>query len=150
MGKLKLEVRRCVEEDGVRCREIIECGEHKIEEAHQMYSSSPTPFDFEAIDIDSIMALMECGKHYSVEELVGQFGVSADTAKSLLGPRSYIDIPSEVAESELLQATDAIFDNGDLCECAEPFSGDLPLNEITEFSDEELERMIYELKHAFD
>lgn len=78
------------------------------------------------------------------------FGISENAARSLLAPRDSIDVPIAIAESETDEVTESIFDDADLCESAGPFNSDLPLYETTEFSDEELGRMVYELKHAFD
>lgn len=146
MGKLKLEIRHCIKQDRLIDQEIVECGQEKIEEVRQIAFSSLDPFDIEAIDIDDIMALMECGKQYSVEELVEQFGISIDTVKALLAPHDFIDIPDVIAESENTGVIDSVFSNVDLHNSAEPF----PLNGVVEFSDEELARMVYELEHAFD
>lgn len=150
MGKLKLETQRRVEHDSMRGQEIVECGEQKIDEVRQIYSPSRSPFDFEVIGIDDIAVLMECGKQYSVEELVSQFGISVDVAESLLAPRNCIDILNTIAEDETTEAIDSVFSDADLSESAEPVDGDLPLNEIAEFSDEELAQMVYELEHAFN
>lgn len=123
------------------------CGRGEISE------SSPILTAIEAIDLDDVSCLLPTGRKcsdYSVSELVEMFGISENAARSLLAPRDSIDIPNAIAESETDEVTESVFDDADLCESAEPFNGDLPLNETTEFSDEELERMVYELKHAFD
>lgn len=152
MGKLKLETQRRVEHDRMRGQEIVECGEERLEEA-EAYAHAPifNPLeDIEAIDIDDITALMECGKKYTVEELVEQFGISVDAAKAVLAPCNHIDIAKAIAEAENTEAIDSVFSDADLSESAEPFDDNLPLNKITEFSDEELAQMVYELEHAFD
>lgn len=123
------------------------CGKGGISESSQILAA------IEAIDLDDVTCLLPTGRKcsdYSVSELVEMFGISENAARSLLAPRDSIDVPNAIAESETDEVTESVFDDADLCESAEPFNGDLPLNETTEFSDEELERMVYELKHAFD
>lgn len=152
MGKLKLEAQRRVEQERLRSQEIVECGEERLEEA-ESYTHAPifNPLeDIEAIDIDDITALMECGKKYTVEELVEQFGISVDAAKSVLASCDHIDIAKTIAEAENTEAIVSIFENADEHETAESSDSDLPLNESWDYSDEELARMVYELEHAFD
>lgn len=123
------------------------CGKGGILESSQILAA------IEAIDLDDVTCLLPTGRKcsdYSVSELVKMFGIYENAARSLLVPRDSIDVPNTIAESETDEVTEISFDDVDLCESAEPFNGDLPLNETTEFSDEELERMVYELKHAFD
>ena len=123
------------------------CGKGGISESSQILAA------IEAIDLDDVTCLFPTGRKcsdYSVSELVEMFGISENAARSLLAPRDSIDVPNAIAESETDEVTESVFDDADLCESAEPFNGDLSLNETTEFSDEELERMVYELKHAFD
>lgn len=123
------------------------CGKGGILESSQILAA------IEAIDLDDVTCLLPTRRKcsdYSVSELVEMFGIYENAARSLLVPRDSIDVPNTIAESETDEVTEISFDDVDLCESAEPFNGDLPLNETTEFSDEELERMVYELKHAFD
>lgn len=123
------------------------CGKGGILESSQIFAA------IEAIDLDDVTCLLPTGRKcsdYSVSELVEMFGIYENAARSLLVPRDSIDVPNTIAESETDEVTEISFDDVDLCESAEPFNGDLPLNETTEFSDEELERIVYELKHAFD
>lgn len=56
-----------------------------------------------------------------------------------------------ISKSSLILAAIEVIDldDADLCDSAEPFNGNLSLNETTEFSNEELEQIVYELKHAF-
>ena len=150
MGKLKLEAQRRVEQERLRSLEIVECGEERLEEA-EAYAHAPifNPLeDIEAIDIDDITALMECGKKYTVEELVEQFDISVDAARSVLAPCNHI--AKAIAEAENTEAIVSIFENADEHEAAESSDSDLPLNESCDYSDEELARMVYELEHAFD
>ena len=152
MGKLKLEAQRRVEQDRLQSQEIVECGEERLEEA-ESYAHAPifNPLeDIEAIDIDDITVLMECGKKYTVEELVEQFGISVDAAKSVLAPCDSTDIGKAIAEAENTEAIVSIFENADEHEAAESSDSDLPLNESWDYSDEERARMVYELEHAFD
>ena len=51
----------------------------------------------ETIDLDDIAARMECGKQDSVEELVEQFCVPIDVAKSLLAPCDCMDTAKAIA-----------------------------------------------------
>lgn len=72
MGKLKLEAQRRVEQERLRSQEIVECGEERLEEA-ESYTHAPifNPLeDIEAIDIDDITALMECGKNILSKNLL--------------------------------------------------------------------------------
>lgn len=85
-----------------------------------------------------------------ISELVEMFGISENQARSLLTPRASIDVPNTIVESKTDEVAESVFDDADLYEPAEPFNSDLPLNETMEFSDEELERTVYELKHTFD
>lgn len=152
MGKLKLEAQRRVEQDRLRNQEIVECGEERLEEAEAYAHAlifNPLE-DIEAIDIDDITALMEGGKKYTVEELVEQFGISVDAAKSVLVPCNHIDIAKAIAKTENTEAIVSIFENADEHEAAESSDSDLPLNESWDYSNEELARMVYELEHAFD
>lgn len=131
MGKLKLEAQRRVEQNQLRSQEIVECVEERLEEA-EAYAHAPifNPLkDIEAIDIDDITALMGCGKKYTVEELVEQFGISVDAAKSLLDACDHIDIAKAIAEAENTEAIVSIFENADEHEAAESSDSDLPLNE---------------------
>lgn len=123
------------------------CGKGGILESSQILAA------IGAIDLDDVTCLLPTGRKcsdYSVSKFVEMFGIYENAARSLLVPRDSIDVPNTIAESETDEVTEISFDDVDLCESAEPFNGDLPLNETTEFSDEELERMVYELKHAFD
>lgn len=150
MGKLKLEAQRRVEQERLRNQEIVECGEERLEEA-ESYTHAPifnTLEDIEAIDIDDITALMECGKKYTVEELVEQFGISVDAAKSVLAPCDHI--AKAITEAENIEAIVSIFENADEHKAVESSNSDLPINEQWKYSDEELSKMVYELEHAFD
>lgn len=152
MGKLKCETQHRDEQDRMRNQEIVECGEKRLEEVKN-YTQVPfldSVEYIEAIDIDDITALMECGKDYTVEELVEQFGISVDSAKSLLTRRNCIEISDAIAESETAIATNSNFDSVDVFESAEPFDGNLPLDTMKELSDEEYAQMAYALEHAFD
>lgn len=139
MGKLKLEAQRRVEQDWLQSQEIVECGEERLEEAKSVAHASIFNLleDIETIDIADITALLACGKKYTVEELVEQFGVPIDVAQSLLAPCDRMDIAKAIAEAEKIEAV-------------ESSNSDLPFNEQREYGDEELARMVYELKHAFD
>lgn len=139
MGKLKLEAQRRVEQDWLQSQEIVECGEERLEEAKSVAHASIFNLleDIETIDIADITALLACGKKYTVEELVEQFGVPIDVAQSLLAPCDRMDIAKAIAEAEKTEAV-------------ESSNSDLPFNEQREYGDEELARMVYELKHAFD
>ena len=85
---------------------------------------------------------------YIVEELVEQFGISVDAAKSVLAPCDHID--KAITEAENIEVIVSIFENADEHETTESSDSDLPLNESWNYSDEELARMVYELEHAFD
>lgn len=154
MGKLKLEAQRRVEQDRIRIRgqEIVECGEEKLKEA-ESYAHIPIvhPLEtIEAIDIDDIAALMECGKEYTLKDIIEQFGLSPDIAKSLLAPCECTDIAKAIAEAESTESIVSIFDNENEYEVAESSDSDLPIDELREYRDEELRQMVYELEHAFD
>lgn len=156
MGKLKLEARHRVEQNKVRGHEIIEYAEQKLEETRQINSPSHLPIfdldedeDFNYKKDSRLETNGVCGKG-GISELVEMFGISENAARSLLTPRDSIDVPNVIVESETDKVAESVFDDADLCEPAEPFNSDLPLNETMEFSDEELERTVYELKHTFD
>ena len=152
MGKLKSETQRCVEQDWLQSQEIVECGEKRLEEAKSFaHASIFNPLeDIEAIDIDDITALMACGKKFTVEELVEQFGVPIDVAKSLSAPCDCMDIAKAIVEAENTEAVVSIFENADEYEAVESSNSDLPINEQWEYCDEELARIVYKLEHAFD
>lgn len=122
-------------------------------EKGEISESSPILTAIEAIDLDDVTCLLPTGRKcsdYSVSELVEMFGISEDAARSILAPRDSIDVPNAIEESETDEVPESVFDDADLCESAELFNDNLPLNGTTEFCDEELERMVSELKHAFD
>ena len=121
-----------------------------ISTARMDISLNETISEIEAIDIDDIGCLMECGKSYTVKDLVEEFGISVDSAKSVLALREHVNIAQAIAEMEINEATDISLNHGGVDE-AEPFGNyENPQNSFNGFHEDKLAQMVESLEHLFD
>ena len=113
-------------------------------------SQDETISEIEAIDIDDIWSLMECGKAYTVKDLVEEFGISVDSAKSVLALFEHVDIAQAIAEMEINEATDISLDHGGASEAEPLWDYKNPQNSFNGFPEDELAQMVEILEHLFD
>lgn len=152
MGRLKFEAQCRLSQEQTHGQEVIECGDEKVKE-RDSYLRPSIPLsleDIEAIDIDDIAAILDCGRNYTVGDLVEQFGISVEVAESLLNNRSSMDMPNLIAENEIMEPLSSNANAIDIRDFAEPFDNDLLSGEKGNLSDEDIAQMVYDLEHAFD
>ena len=152
MGSLKFEAQCRLRQEQTRGQEVIECGDEKVKE-RDSYLRPSIPLsleDIEAIDIGDIAAILDCGKNYTVSDLVEQFGISIEVAESLLNNSSGMVEPNTIAKNEIVEPLSSNSDALDIRDFVEPFDNDLLSDEKGGLSDEDITQMIYDLEHAFD